>query len=101
MIQCSWGLRGPDRLLPSSHLIQSCCSKVLPIAATIWCSEVYGGHKQCWSIFTLIEPFIFEGNSSNAVMALVARWQVYSIGMASNSVDKLISIDTFLVPENE
>lgn len=28
---------GPDKLLPSSHLIQSCSSKVLPIPATVWC----------------------------------------------------------------
>lgn len=28
---------GPDKLLPSSHLIQSCCSKVPPISAAVWC----------------------------------------------------------------
>lgn len=33
----------PDKLLPSSHLIQSCSSKVLPISATVWFSPADQG----------------------------------------------------------
>lgn len=42
MIKCYWGLRGPDKPLPSFCLIQSWCSKVLAIAATGQCrSDVW------------------------------------------------------------
>lgn len=96
MIQCSWGLRGPDKLLPPSHPIQSCCSQVLPTAAVIWCRE---DTSNVGAFLQLL--LIFEGNTTNAVMAPVARWQVCYVGMARNSVEKLISIGVFPVTENE
>lgn len=96
----SWKLHGPDNFLSTSHLIQSYCLKILTIAATIWCSKVCGRHSSA-GVFLHYWAIDLWGKCFNAVAVLVARWQIYHIGRASDLTDQVISVDIFPVTDNE
>lgn len=77
--------------------------KVLATAGSVWCFRGVWRTQavQFWDICTVTELLTSQGNTSKAVMTVVARQQLWCIGKAGNLIEKLISVDMFPVADNE